>query len=46
MKHIFQILVVLLAISSLAQAVALAKVKNGETSDASTSKSGSTGPGI
>lgn len=46
MKRIFQILVVLLAIGSLVQAVALAKVNTGETSDASTSKSGSTGPGI
>ena len=45
MKGIFKILVVTLALGALAQTVALAKVKIGETSDATISK-GSHGPGI
>lgn len=43
MKRIFKILVVVLAIGALAQTVALAKGKTGDTSDATR---GSDGPGI
>ena len=42
MKRIFRISVVLLALLALAQTVALAKVKTGETTDSIKS----TGPGI
>ena len=45
MKRIFKILVVALALGALAQTVALAKVKTGETTNAPISK-GSDGPGI
>jgi hypothetical protein len=43
MKRIFKILVITLAIGALAQTIALAKVKDGESSDSS---KGSDGPGI
>lgn len=43
MKRIFKILVVFLAVGALAQTVALAKVKTGDSSD---STRGSDGPGI
>ena len=46
MKRIFKILVVLLAIGALAQTVALAKVKSGETTYAPPTTKGSDGPGI
>ena len=42
MKRFLKIFVVLLALGALAQTVALAKVKTGETSDSSKG----TGPGI
>ena len=45
MKRIFKILVVLLAVGALAQTVAFAKPKSGETQDAPPTK-GSDGPGI
>ena len=35
MKRIFKILVIVLALGSLVQTIALAKVKSGETSDSS-----------
>lgn len=46
MKRIFKIVVVLMAIGALAQTIALAKVKTGNTSDAPPTTHGSDGPGI
>lgn len=43
MKRIFKILVVVLALGALVQTIALAKVKSGDSSDATR---GSDGPGI
>lgn len=46
MKRIFKILVILLATGALVQTIALAKVKNGETTDSTSTSKGSDGPGI